>query len=63
MTPHVCGYYKLRHGYAELSEGEGFTHNPIYGVTVRNSAGQDPANLSRVFPALGRALDYIKALS
>jgi len=36
MTPRIIGYVKLKAGlYAELSQGEGMSRQPIFGVTVR----------------------------
>jgi len=43
MTPEVKAYYKRTIGgrvaYVELSEGSGFNHEPIYGVTFRRDGG------------------------
>lgn len=33
MTPHVIGFYGNSNMIAEVSRGEGFTHNTIYGVS------------------------------
>jgi hypothetical protein len=60
MTPELVGYYKTRKGYAELSTGEGFLREPIFGVTVK----PDPDHaLSKVCFTKSEALTYIKALS
>ena len=62
MTPDVLGYFKLRRGlgYAELSEGEGFVHEAIYGVTIR----PDPTHgLSQMFHSRSKAESYIESLS
>jgi hypothetical protein len=59
MTPQVLGYYKLRRGYAELSTGTGFRHEPIYGVTVR----PDPGGQSRMFYDRAEAEAFIASLS
>lgn len=58
MTPDIINYYKLRsgYGYAELSEGEGFHREPIYGVTIRPE--QKPS-LSRMFRSKIDAIEYI----
>ena len=64
MTPTAVAYYKLRKGlgYAELSRGEGFTHEPIFGVTVA-SDGNINHDLSRMFHSIGAATGYITDLS
>lgn len=60
MTPDVINYYKLIVGYAELSEGTGLNHQPIFGVTVK----PDVANTrSRMFQSKHEALGYIESLS
>jgi hypothetical protein len=62
MTPNITGYYKLRHGYAELSRGEGIDRQPIYGVTVL----PDPDSLgsrSKLFHSEQQARAYIEELS
>jgi hypothetical protein len=67
MTPDVRGYYKLREGYAELSEGRGMG-GPIYGVTCRRARamnGQDGRGdeRSKLFHSLIDAKEYIEGLS
>jgi hypothetical protein len=59
MTPNVRGYYKLRCGYAELSEGTGMSQQPIFGVTIR----PDTEKRSKLFQSNMEALDYIEDLS
>jgi len=59
MTPLVLGYYALRHGYAELSEGTGISHQPIFGVTVQ----PDTEKRSKVFQTRSAALHYIRDMS
>ena len=34
ITPHVLGYLKTDNSIIEISEGEGFKKNTIYGITV-----------------------------
>lgn len=65
MTPNVRGFYKLRtaFGWAELSEGRGMRDQPIFGVTVRDSRGEDKEHKSQMFEVLKEALDYIESLS
>jgi hypothetical protein len=67
MTPDIVGYYKLRDGYAELSVGEGFTRETIYGVTVRPETEGDgiyAANRrSKMFHSKRAALAYIEEMS
>lgn len=58
MTPEVQGCYKLRKGYAELSEGRGMHNEPIFGVTVRPEDGR-----SKLFHSRSDALDYIEEQS
>lgn len=58
MTPNISMYYRLREGYAELSEGRGMSNQPIFGVTVRPEDGR-----SKLFQSKSAALDYIEELS
>jgi len=60
MTPNVTGYFKLRHGYAELSHGRGIDNDPIFGVTVRPDP--DPRR-SQLFYSQAAAMAYIEELS
>jgi len=64
MTPNIRAYYKLKKGYAELSEGVGMHAEPIFGVTVRSYLGErfnpDPSNL---YFSRKTALDAITELS
>ena len=63
MTPEVLGHYKLRKGWAELSQGRGMEGEPIYGVTVRMLGGArltpDP---SKLLYSRAEALRYIQTL-
>ena len=59
MTPNVIEFFKLRHGYAELSEGRGIEHEPIFGVTVK----PDNEKRSKLFHSRAAALYYIEELS
>lgn len=60
LTPRIKGYYRLAEGYAELSEGEGMSRQPIFGVTVR----PDPnPRRSKLCHSLKEAEDYIKEMS
>jgi hypothetical protein len=63
MTPNWLGYYKLRLGYAELSEGRGMSNQPIFGVTVRTGDGLDTERRSKLFQSRSDAEDYIEELS
>ena len=63
MTPDVLGYYRLRKGYAELSEGTGLSRQPIYGVTVQVRDGVPESAASQLFQSKQAALDHIRALS
>ena len=58
MTPDILGYFKLRSGYAELSEGTGLSRQPIFGVTVRGAAAE-----SKLFQSYSAAVEYIESLS
>lgn len=61
MTPTILGYVKLRAGlYAELSQGEGMSRQPIWGVTVRPDDGH---KLSKGgYQSRRDAEDYIEEL-
>ena len=63
MTPEVLGHYKLREGWAELSQGRGMEGEPIYGVTVCMLGGArltlDPSKLLHSKVA---AIRYIQTL-
>ena len=63
MTPEVLAYYKLRKGWAELSQGRGMEGEPIYGVTIRMLGGDrltpDP---SKLLYSRAVALRYIQTL-
>jgi hypothetical protein len=64
MTRDVLGYYKLRVGYAELSEGRGMSNQPIFGVTVRPDQWEEGKQArSRLFQSRSAALNYIDELS
>jgi len=64
MTPDVLSYYKLRVGYAELSEGTGINRQPIFGVTVRPDTWEDGKQArSKMFQSKTAAMDYIESLS
>lgn len=64
MTPNRVGWFKLRVGFAELSEGEGMSRQTIYGVTVRPDKWEDgQQGLSRLFQSKAAAMDYIELLS
>ena len=58
MTPNRLGYFQLRVGYAELSEGRGMSHQPIFGVTVRPDEAR-----SRLFQSKAAAMEYIESLT
>jgi hypothetical protein len=61
MTPDVLMYFKLRKGYAELSEGTGLNRQPIFGVTVEPDT-PDRAR-SKVCQSKSEALAYIRSMS
>lgn len=66
ITPDVLSYYTLKNGlYVELSQGEGITHEKIYGVTVIETNGKDYIkrhDLSKPFHNKKDAIEYIKSL-
>lgn len=65
MTPHIIAYYKLREGYAELSEGDLIlSSGTLYGVTVKTHTGTsfDP-DPSKPFTSQREAIAYIESLS
>ena len=63
MTPDVINYYKLRKGYAELSEGTGLNYQPIFGVTVQMHGGGMNNPASQLFHPKREAMAYIDMLS
>jgi len=64
MTPNVLGFYKLRVGYAELSEGTGMDHQLIFGVTVRPDKWEEGKQArSKLFQSKAAAMEYIESLS
>jgi hypothetical protein len=64
MTPNRLGYFKLRVGYAELSQGRGMSQQPIFGVTVRPDVWEDGKQArSRLFQSKAAAMEYIESLT
>lgn len=63
MTPNLLGFYKLRDGYAELSEGRGMNNQPIFGVTVRPEPAEYEKRRSRLFQSKSAAMEYIETLT
>jgi hypothetical protein len=60
MTPNVLSYWRVGKLAVELSKGEGFSHNAIYGVTVRGSGDEKKdGELSKMFHNIGLAQFYI----
>lgn len=63
MTPNMLSYWSFQYDgktlYAELSEGEGIRHEPIFGVTIR----PDEHKLSRMFYDQAEAMRYLAALA
>jgi hypothetical protein len=60
MTPRVLGYFRCNDHAVELSQGEGFTRKPIYGVSVRPDEFHV---LSKLFDSKSDAMEYIECLS
>jgi len=64
MTPNALGYFKLRVGHAELSEGRGMSQQAIFGVTVRPDKWEDGKQArSQMFQSKAAAMEYIESLS
>lgn len=65
MTPEILAFYKLRTGlgYAELSEGTGFRHEPIFGVSIRPHDRNGNDRGSKMFHSKAEALRYIEEKS
>lgn len=65
MTPEVLGYYKLKRGYAELSQGTGMRNQPIWGVTIKGFGFDDAEDrrLSDCFQSHAAAMERIEELS
>lgn len=64
MTPDIITYGKKGKFYYELSEGRGFNHEPIFGVTIRDENGErfDP-DRSKLCHSLTEAKNYIECLT
>jgi hypothetical protein len=61
MTPHVLGYYGNAKTAVELSQGTGFSHEKIFGVTVVLDGIHDN-DKSKCFYSETEAINYIKQL-
>lgn len=60
ITPRVRGYYQNGNYLMELSEGEGFNGEPVYGVTVVNIAYKEHEHdLSKMFFSRKEAESYM----
>lgn len=63
MTPEIIGYWSIKDGdvtrHVEISKGEGLSHEPIYGVTVRPDR---EVKLSRPFWSLDDAMEYLEQI-
>lgn len=63
MTPEVLSYKESKDYWVEVSKGEGFDHQPIYGVTVIRKNNQESArDLSQMFHTMTEALQHIGIL-
>ncbi|MEX1037256.1 MAG: hypothetical protein WDZ96_00205 [Acidimicrobiia bacterium] len=62
MTPYVREYIETPKFWIELSEGTGFSSNPIFGVSVALSGGVRDHELSQVFGSLEDATAHINSL-
>jgi hypothetical protein len=63
MTPRVVGYYRVGNFAVELSTGEGFKHEPIWGVTVKTRDGVTVNKLCAMFWSIGSAISHIGDLA
>ena len=64
MTPKWLGYFMVRGGWAELSQGRGMEGEPIFGVTVRDSNGRDlEPKASRLCFSRREATAYLEEIS
>lgn len=60
MTPDVIEYIDTPRFLVELSEGTGFDHEPIYGVTVATLDGERDHDRSQMFFSLDDAREHIE---
>ena len=60
MTPDVIEYITTPRFLVELSEGTGFDHEPIYGVTVATLDGEPDHDRSQMFHSLDDAREFIE---
>jgi len=66
MTPHILKLSQRGNFIIELSEGSGFDHKPIYGVTViehiNNDFKTDTREYGKMFFTMQEAEDYFITL-
>lgn len=63
MTPEVVEYIDANGYMIELSKGEGFDHEPIYGVTVATADGVRLYDESQMFHSESEARGYVEGLT
>lgn len=61
MTPTLVGYKKIKYGAAEITSGEGFSGNTIYGITVVKH-GVHNHDLSKCVHSIDEVNEYINSL-
>lgn len=60
MTPDVIRYGRKNGFVYEISQGEGFKREPIFGVSVATSEGERDHDKSAMFHSLADANTYVK---
>ena len=60
ITPDVIGFYQNGDFIMELSEGTGFSGDPVYGVTVVSETYKEhEKDLSQMFHSRKEAINYM----
>ena len=63
MTPTNLAYFDTDDGrMVELTEGTGFTNNPIFGVTITGQDLRVDTDVGELFPSEAEARTYIETL-
>lgn len=64
MTPDIIDYVDAPNGLlVELSQGTGFNHEPIFGVSVADADGNRLFDESQMFHSLEDARQHIASLA
>lgn len=61
MTPNLIGFYKIKDGEVEISQGTGIWGDELYGVTVV-IGGKQSYELNALEKSLADAEEYVKSL-